>query len=225
MEGTVGLDGLSPGQRLPRGRHGIPKKEVVAHQRERMLRAATGELREQGYAGLSVAQITARARVSRVTFYKNFDDKLDCVLAAHRAAIANLERRVRQAYGEQDEWAHGMDASIEALLEFAATSPDQMHLILFVNNTASEPKIAHFGLAVRERLIASIDAARGEIGSKPTELTEQAMIGAAIAVMGAILQTGESERLPEFKADLVQLILAPYVGEREANRIAMGSSP
>ena len=217
------LDRKSYGRRLPRGRHGIPKEEVVAHQRERMLQAATMELRERGYAGLSVAHITARARVSRVTFYKQFDDKLDCVLAAHRAAVADLELRVKDAFGKPDEWAHGMEAAIGALLEFGASSPDRMHLILFVNNTASEPKIAQFGLAVRERLIAAIDAARGDAGSKPTELTEQAVTGAVIAVIGAMLQAGEPNRLPEFREYLVRLILAPYIGESEAQRMAMAA--
>jgi AcrR family transcriptional regulator len=188
-----------------------------------MLLAATVELRERGYAGLSVAHITARARVSRVTFYKAFDDKLDCVLAAHRAAVAKLEQRIRLAYGPQDDWVVGMGASVEALLDFAVESPDQMHLILFVNNAASEPKIAQFGLAVRERLIASIDVSRGEVGSKPTELAEQAAIGAAIAVVGQMLQAEEPERLPEIKAYLVRLILAPYVGDVEADRIALAA--
>jgi hypothetical protein len=109
------------------------------------------------------------------------------------------------------------------LLEFAASSPDQMHLILFVNNTASEPKIAQFGLAVRVRLIAAIDAARGDMGSKPTEVTEHAVIGAVVAVVGAMLQAGEARRLPEFKAYFVGLILAPYeIGQSEAGRVLRG---
>jgi AcrR family transcriptional regulator len=220
---AAGPERLDHGERLPRGRHGIPREEVVAHQRDRMLGAATAELREQGYAGLSVAHITSRAHVSRVTFYRAFDDKLDCVLAAHRAAVAALEQRIRQAYGGHHDWVLGMGASIDALVDFAVESPDQMHLILFVNNSASEPRIAHFGQAVRERLIAAIDATKGKAGTKPMELTEQAALGAAVAVLGEMLETDEPERLPEIKAYLVRLILTPYVGRLKADRIALAA--
>jgi AcrR family transcriptional regulator len=222
--GAVSLDERNYGQPLPRGRHGIPKQEVVAHQRERILHAATLELRERGYSSLSVAQITARARVSRVTFYKMFDDKLDCVLAAHGAAVADLEQKVRKSYGAHDDWAEGMDAAVEELLRFAAESPDQMHLILFVNSTASEPKIAKFGLAVRERLIGAIRESRGEADSMPDELSEQAAIGAVTAILGTMLETDEPDRLPEVEEYLIRLVLRLYLGETEAERIALAEA-
>jgi AcrR family transcriptional regulator len=190
-----------------------------------MLWAATTELRERGFVELTVSQIIARARVSRVTFYRAFDGKLDCVLAAHQAAIAELELRVRQAYRERDVWAQGMAGAIEALLGFAAESPDKLHMILFVNNGAGEPRLAQFGLAMRERLIAAIRESRGEAASTPDELSEQAAMGAVIAVLEALLEIDDPKRLPEIKAYLIGLVLTPYLDEIEAGVHTLAGRP
>ena len=76
---------------LPRGRHNLPRETVVATQRERILRAATDVMSEQGYASTSVADILRRAGVSRETFYEQFDSKQDCFVAALEAAIVSLQ--------------------------------------------------------------------------------------------------------------------------------------
>ena len=43
---------------------------------------------ERGYARTSVADVLRRARVSRETFYEQFDNKQDCFLASFDAAGA-----------------------------------------------------------------------------------------------------------------------------------------
>ena len=97
---------------LPRGRHGLPKGEIVAHQRERLLRSLGVEIRDQGYSSLSVADVVARAGVSRRTFYQLFDDKLDCVLAAHRAAASRLEWLVSEARATAADGPTGAAAGV-----------------------------------------------------------------------------------------------------------------
>jgi AcrR family transcriptional regulator len=50
-------------------------------QRARLLGAAVALVEELGYGNVSVAHITARARVSRRTFYDLFANREDCLLA------------------------------------------------------------------------------------------------------------------------------------------------
>jgi AcrR family transcriptional regulator len=69
------------GDPLPRGRHKIPREDVRASQRERLLRAMTELVGTRGYADTSVPQIVAAARVSTNTFYGFFADKVDCFIA------------------------------------------------------------------------------------------------------------------------------------------------
>src|SRR5438105_13490444 len=71
-------------RQLPRGRHGLTRGAVVAHQRLRLLRAVPAAVRAKGYLALTVEDICAHAGVSRRTFYENFRDKEDCFITSYR---------------------------------------------------------------------------------------------------------------------------------------------
>lgn len=66
---------------LPRGRHKLSLETVRRSQRRRLLRAMLEQVGEQGYEATTVAQVIAKARVSRNAFYALFTDKVDCFLA------------------------------------------------------------------------------------------------------------------------------------------------
>lgn len=57
---------------------------LMPTQRGRMLDAITLVVAEKGYVATTVADVIARAGVSRKTFYEQFTDKEDCYLAAFR---------------------------------------------------------------------------------------------------------------------------------------------
>ena len=57
---------------LPRGRHKLPREQVTAAQRERLLAAMTELLAARGYLGFGPADIAGRAGVSLGTFYGCF---------------------------------------------------------------------------------------------------------------------------------------------------------
>lgn len=73
---------------LPRGRARMPAEAVGAAHRARLLRAVVGAVAERGYANVRIADIVDRARVSRHSFYTQFDSKEACFLAAHDDGIA-----------------------------------------------------------------------------------------------------------------------------------------
>lgn len=90
-----------PSRRLPPGSHGIPAEVVARNQRERLIAAMAEVCAEKGYAECSVADVVKRAGVSSVTFYEQFADKRDCLLAAHRQLLGGCSRRsTRQAPGQ-----------------------------------------------------------------------------------------------------------------------------
>src|SRR6266446_10360689 len=68
---------------LPSGYTGLPRELVEASQRQRLLHGVTVTVAEKGFGTVTVAEITARAGVSKRTFYEHFPDKLACFLAAH----------------------------------------------------------------------------------------------------------------------------------------------
>jgi AcrR family transcriptional regulator len=90
---------------LPRGRHEIPREQVIAAQRERMLIAATELLATTGYRGFGVREVCARAAVSRAAFYECFADKDACVYAAYDRFIEVFLERLAGDGGAADDWA------------------------------------------------------------------------------------------------------------------------
>src|SRR5215510_7200104 len=90
-------------EQLPRGRHRLSRAEVVASQRQRMLLAIAAAMADKGYAGTSVADVIARAGVSRETFYQQFSSKLDCFMSAFDAAGEVLLARLDETAGGEDD--------------------------------------------------------------------------------------------------------------------------
>ena len=210
--------------KLPHGRHGIPKEEVLANQRERMLAAAAAIFAEKGYTALVVGAVTARAGVSRSTFYKLFDDKLDCVLAAQRRAVEALGQTIAWACAAEQDWPRGVARGVGAALAFADRFPSEAHLILASSHVASEPALSRQGISVHERLLELLrEGAQRHGCAPPSGLAEQAAIGAVISIVARSLPIGEIDTLTAHQADLVEIVLAPYLGGEEARRIALAA--
>src|ERR1700743_140831 len=78
--------------RLPRGRHGLSPEFVARNQRDRLITALILTLAEVGYQKTTVSMIGRRAAVSKSDFYKHFDSKDDCFLAAYDYAVDRIRR-------------------------------------------------------------------------------------------------------------------------------------
>jgi AcrR family transcriptional regulator len=61
---------------------GTPRKEAEKNQRERLFAAMVATVDEKGYEAATVADLVKLSGVSRSAFYKHFEDKQACFLAA-----------------------------------------------------------------------------------------------------------------------------------------------
>jgi AcrR family transcriptional regulator len=215
-------DLATAGGKLPPGRHGIPRAAVVANQRSRILEATATALAERGYAEVRVSEIAERASVSRATFYQQFRNKHDCVLAAQDAAYERLNETIAACCAVQADWPTGVAAAIGAALDFAAELPDQARLVLAAHHTTSDPSLARQGVTAHLKLAEVFRSGRQDDpdAAEALALTDQALLGAVMSVAGARLVADEAERLVELKPDLVRMVLTPYVGDDEARRAA-----
>jgi len=129
----------SSARQLPRGRHSLPREEVIASQRERILSAMAEAMVENGYVGTSVAAILKRAGVSRETFYEQFRSKEDCFEAAYERAvellIANIAHAISGSESDATDTANPAD-------------PDRMGRILeaYFDGLIAEPAYARLYL-------------------------------------------------------------------------------
>ena len=77
-------------ERLPRGRHGLPREAVTESQQRRIVQAMIEVVAERGYPETRVVDVIGVAGVSRKTFYELFASKEDCFLAAYDVLLGNL---------------------------------------------------------------------------------------------------------------------------------------
>ncbi len=105
--------------RLPRGRHGLSPEFVARNQRERLIAGLTEALYEVGYQKTTVSMIGQKAAVSKSDFYRHFESKDECFVAAYDAAIERIRECVNDACGEVagEEWPQRVSAAIDALLK------------------------------------------------------------------------------------------------------------
>ncbi len=71
---------------LPPGR-GTPRREAERNQRERLFAAMVATVAEKGYEATTVADLVELSGVSRSAFYRHFEDKQKCFLAAAEAMV------------------------------------------------------------------------------------------------------------------------------------------
>ncbi len=79
---TANSHGRRTRGKLPRGPHRLTEEQVAADQRRRLIDAMVQLAGERGYAASTVADIIAKAQVSRKTFYEHFSERKDLLLAA-----------------------------------------------------------------------------------------------------------------------------------------------
>src|SRR5690242_3020391 len=79
-------------------RHRTAREAVMASQRGRVLEAMVKAVAEKGYAATTIADVVARAGVSRRTFYEQFRDKEACFLAAFDTGVAFVRTRIEEEF-------------------------------------------------------------------------------------------------------------------------------
>jgi AcrR family transcriptional regulator len=209
---------LSGSERLPPGRHGLPRDAVVENQRERLLNGVVEAVAEHGYNATTIARIAQAAKISRRTFYEHFEDKRDCFLSAYEMIEAHLLDSILVAPGADAEWPARVRARLGGLLDALARDEAVARCFLV------EPLAAGGEVAARYREAMVLVAATLRPESPPSQLDmevrDQALIGGIATLIVRRLNSGAAARLPELLPDLTELALAPYVGRREAKRLA-----
>lgn len=210
-------------KRLPRGRHGLPREFVAQNQRERLLTALAELLAERGYEATTVAAIGKRAGVSKSDFYKHFESKDACFVAAYDDAVEGIREPVLGACGAEDSWARGMVAALRALLEGLAADPARTSLVLVEGLRAGRGVYDRFQAALQSFTVQLRDGAPAPLdGVRPPEATDEAVVGGVAALLSRRVIAGDTERLPELLPEIAEFALTPYLGAAEARRIIPG---
>jgi len=202
--------------RLPRGRHGLPREIVERSQRERLLASVVRATVSKGYDGTTVADILGEAGVGRESFYELFDDKLDCVLAAHKVLVDDLEEQVREAYTAPGPWPARMREALAATLRWFAADPEVSRFTLVEMSTVG-PAFRSTFQTEYARFTKLLDEGLDDDGPSPalTQATQLA-VGAILARIYEEIVLDRAAELPRLLPDLTYNLLVPFVGEEVA---------
>ncbi len=207
-------------ERLPRGRHGLPREFVAQNQRERLLAALAECLNEVGYEKTTVSMVGKQAGVSKSDFYKHFESKDACFLAAYDDAVERVRERVVASCGDDQEWSVGVLAALAGLLDLLAAEPARTQLLLVEGLRAGKGVYDRYQEALQSFVPLLRDGAPAPAGGvSPPEATDEAVVGGVASLLSRRVLAGETERLPEFLPEIAEFALTPYFGAPEARRI------
>jgi AcrR family transcriptional regulator len=180
--------------------------------RQAILEAMVRVVGRKGYRETSVADVIAEADVSRTTFYKHFEDKHECFLAAYDTVVERVVGEVIAKCDGEREWLDRVRLGLGTIVEMFALDPALARTaVVEVAAAGAEARQRHWDALVR--LTEFLDEGERLAGGR--ELPANIALMAAGAVSGLIfdeLLTGRAERLPQLLPDLLFALLVPYIG-------------
>jgi AcrR family transcriptional regulator len=204
-------------EQLPRGRHRLSREAVFRSQRGRTLRAMVEVVAERGYAATTITQVVDRAGVSSATFYKLFDDKEACFLAAYDELMGRLYARVDAAFegAAGSPWASRVQAAVRALAAELQADPSAARFAIIEVLAAGPRALARRDAALR-RFTGFIDAGRSETSLELPGLTSTAIVGGIYELLYSEILHGANAQLPARVPEIVYWITQPFLGPQRA---------
>jgi AcrR family transcriptional regulator len=206
---------------LPAGHHGLSREQVAESQRERLLAGIAQAVAANGYRATTITQIVKAASVSSRAFYELFESKEECFLEAFDAVVGHLENLVGEAAKGESDWSHQVIAGLRAALRFLTAEPDLARLCLVEPVTATPVIATRFRDVVVEKSEALKPGRleRDEAEELP-DSTEDSLLGGLIALISRSILTGAAGSLEGLLPDLLDFVLAPYLGPEAARQLA-----
>jgi AcrR family transcriptional regulator len=184
--------------------------------RQLILAAMIRVVGAKGYKDTSVADVIEEAGTSRTTFYKHFDDKHECFLAAYEMLVEQVFGEVVAKCDGTEPWLARMTNGLTTIVDRFAVDPALARTaVVEVAAAGADARRLHWNAIAR--FTEYLDAGRELAGGK--ELPANISLMSAGAVSGLIfdeLLAGRADQLPSRLPDLLFAMLVPYVGPRAA---------
>lgn len=193
-----------------------------------MLIAAAAAARQEGVAGVNVAEIVRRSGVSRRTFYEVFADRDECLLATLDEALARARASVVPVYSAESGWREAVRAGLGAFLSFLDEEP-VLGTFLVVDSLGAGPIALELRSRAIERVVDAVDRGRtlGRAPRSVSRLTAEGLVGAVLAIVHSrLLEADGKAAISSLLGQLAGIVVLPYLGPSAAAReIAEQASP
>lgn len=208
-------------QRLPAGGDRFQAEIMSRDQRGRIFAAMAEVVAKRGYQNTTVEHIVKRAGVGRATFYENFDNREDCLLATFNAAEEQARLRVLAATEQQDSWPEKIRVGIAAYLDYIVSEPALARTCIVEAMTAGPAAMRRYeqGLASFTPLFRYGRKFAPSDRELP-ETLEDSIVGGIVWMIHQRLLSGEVDQIPGLLPVMLEFALVPYLGGQGAARIA-----
>jgi AcrR family transcriptional regulator len=156
-----------------------------------------------GYQNASIAQISSRASVSSATFYEQFADKEECMLAAYRTAAQRIFASIQPAETAPD-WLAAAGAALDGLLGAVQRDPHAAR-VLFVEALGGGRQL----YSERKRVVTDFETRAQRLldsasqDGSTVDVPVAALTGAIRNIVARHLRTHAEDRLSLLTDDLL----------------------
>ncbi|MBK5218886.1 MAG: TetR/AcrR family transcriptional regulator [Thermoleophilia bacterium] len=191
--------------------------------RERLVAAISRAAGEQGYDKLTVEHVIRYAGVPLATFYEHFATTEQGLIAAQDAFLDRIWLDVLDSCEAIEGWPAKVSAAVRTIVLTLAEA-SALARVFAVEATAASFAAAERHYAALDRFARLLRDGRDHYpqasGLPPS--AELAVVGGIASIISRHLLAEEPKALAEMEPELVELVLLPYVGLRQASRIARG---
>ena len=186
--------------------------------RQPILEAMIRVTGRKGYQATSVADVVAEARASRATFYKYFDDKHDCFLAAHELAVERVLATARGGCDRELPWVERALSGLAAIVDLFAREPELARTTIVEVVAARDDARRRHSEAIGK--LAGL-LAEGSEAPRQLQLPPNTALMAVSGVVGLIfdeVRAGRAEAMHHLLPELEFALLVPFIGPKAAVR-------
>ncbi len=188
--------------------------DELEYRRVRLLRAAAAAVDEHGYTAVTVAHITARAKVSRRTFYELFEDREQCLLAVMQDIDAQLMAELRAADLGGLSWRERVRMGLWTVLRFFDRDPVLARFCVVESARGDDRMAAYRGQLLAR--FAAVIAEGGELGLLGfSPVVAEGIAGGVVSILATRLSASSSAgRREASRSRTQQAKCAPHMSAR-----------
>lgn len=197
---------------------------VAQSQRERILSGMTAAVAERGYQATNIADVVARAGVSRKTFYQQFEGKDECFAVAYAEEMERLLKVTMSAFEDDSQpWVVRLRAALTALCAALAANPAVARMC-FVEAPGAGPVTAERRREALRGLLPLFEAAPDDAlrGLPFGESLRLGRIGDLGEMLHHEIAAGAGSTLPRLVPQLTYMMVLPFLGPERATKELQG---
>jgi AcrR family transcriptional regulator len=169
-----------------------------------MMTAMAEAMADRGFVGTTVADVLARAGVSRETFYQQFSSKLDCYMCAYNAVADILHERLRKVDPDAGSPYENFDALLTSYLDSLVAEPAYARLFL-VEVFAAGPEAIERRTELQARLVETV-AAVLHVDDDRGRFACRVLVAAIGSLVAGPLVSGDLDALRALREPVLDLV-------------------